>query len=211
MIEPIIVVGPGRCGTSCVAQVLQQLGVFMGNWLVGADPSNPWGHFEDVEFLKLNESWLKKQISQAQWSAGVESLITQRRALGKPWGWKDPRTSELLRHYLEFFNDPKFVRCIRPAEDIEASVVRAYGTRGWTPQHAHALRERRERELDRFLPWYQTITIDFDQLRSNREEYVELLIDFCGLSPLPEWRFQAAVQSIRPSHELVADRAPGVA
>jgi hypothetical protein len=198
MTEPIIVVGPGRCGTSCVAQVLHHLGVFVGSRLLGADATNPWGHFEDCEFLELDSGVLRKVLTRGEWAKQVEQLIGKRRALGVPWGWKDPRTCELLRNYLEFFNDPKFVRCVRPAEEIEDSVLRAYGARGWTANQAHSLRVRRERELNRYLPWYQTIEIDFDRLRQDREEAVRSIAEFCGLSDVSEERLSAAIHCIRP-------------
>ena len=45
----ILVVGPGRCGTSAVAGRLCDLGVFMCS-TVESDETNPDGYFEDVEF-----------------------------------------------------------------------------------------------------------------------------------------------------------------
>jgi hypothetical protein len=199
MTDPIIIVGPGRCGTSCVAGVLHHLGVFVGLRLVGADATNPFGHFEDCEFLQLNAALLRQGLSHAEWAQRVRQLIAKRRALGVPWGWKDPRTCNLLRDYLEFFNDPKFVRCVRPADQIEASVVRAYGDRGWTPDQAYTLRSRREQELDRYLPWYRYIEIDFDRLRQSREETVRSLVQFCGLGTVSAERICSAVEFIRPS------------
>lgn len=198
MIEPIIVVGPGRCGTSCVTGVLHHLGVFVGSNLVAGDATNPWGHFEDCDFLNLNVSFLNKKLSRDEWDSRVQQLIDERRALGRPWGWKDPRTCNLLRLYLNFFNDPKFVRCVRSADRIEDSVLRAYGDRGWTLEDAHEMRVRREQELDRYLPWYQTIEIDFDHLRRNREQTVASLIEFCGLGRVPADKLAASIEFIRP-------------
>jgi hypothetical protein len=198
MTEPIIIVGPGRCGTSCVAGVLHHLGVFVGARLVGADATNPYGHFEDCDFLQLNAAFLRHGLSRAEWAESVRRLIEKRRALGVPWGWKDPRTCNLLRDYLEFFNDPRFVRCVRAPEQIEASVVKAYGERGWTPDQAHLLRTRREQELDRYLPWYRTIEIDFDRLRQRREETVWSLVKFCELGDVAAGKIRSAVEFIRP-------------
>ena len=203
MTEPIIVVGPGRCGTSCVTGVLHHLGVFVGSILLAADATNPWGHFEDCDFLHLNASFLNQKLSRDEWTSRVQQLIDDRRALGRPWGWKDPRTCNLLRLYLNFFSDPKFVRCVRSAERIEDSVVRAYGDRGWTFEDAHQMRVRREQELDRYLPWYQTIEIDFDQLRNNRELAVASLIEFCDLGPVPADRMADSIDFIRPSAAAV--------
>jgi hypothetical protein len=61
------------------------------------------------------------------------------------------------------------------------------------------MRVRREQELDRYLPWYQTIEIDFDQLRSRREQAVASLIEFCGLGSVPANRIADSIDFIRPS------------
>jgi hypothetical protein len=197
MIDPIVVVGPGRCGTSCVAGVLHRLGVFMGSRLVGADRTNPHGHWEDAEFVQLNAMRLGKRIEHAVWASGIEKLAYTRRALGRPWGWKDPRTCNLLRDYLELFDNPKFVRCVRDPDAIESSILRAYGDRGWTPAQARSLRETRDAQLERYLSWYETLEIKFERLRRNREGTVRVLAEFCGLADVTEDRMQEAVGFIR--------------
>ena len=199
MTEPIIVVGPGRCGTSCVAGVLHHLGVFMGSRLVGAHPSNPYGHWEDYDFLEPNAALLDRKMATQEWERKVLSLIESRRQLGIPWGWKDPRTCHLLGRYLEFLDAPKFIRCVRSPREIEASMVRAYSHCGWTQQSARAVRRRREEELDAYLPWYQTLTIDFNDLRRHRETTVRRVIEFCGLALATKAQFRGAVNFVRPS------------
>jgi hypothetical protein len=197
MIQPIIVVGPGRCGTSCVAGVLHHLGVFMGLRLVAAHASNPYGHWEDCDFLELNVAFLNLTIARSEWEKGIRQLIKRRNALQIPCGWKDPRTCNLLRDYLEFFDNPKFIRCIRSAAQIEASIVRAYGENGWTPTDAHVLRVRREQELDQYLPRYNTFEVDFTELRTDRRKIVESLVQFCGLAEVTAQQIRSAINSVR--------------
>jgi len=203
--EPIIVVGPGRCGTSCVAGVLHHLGVFMGARLVGAHPSNPYGHWEDCDFLGPNAALVDRKMTTQEWEKKVLALIESRRKLGIPWGWKDPRTCLLLGRYLEFFDAPKFIRCVRCPGEIEASMVRAYGHCGWTPQAARAVRVRREEELDAYLPWYQTLTIDFNDLRRHRESTLRRMMQFCGLPLVTKAQFLRAVNFVRPIAATLAD------
>jgi hypothetical protein len=178
---------------------LHHLGVFVGSRLVGADATNPYGHFEDCEFLQLNAAVLKQSITRVQWAERVRQLLKKRRELRVPWGWKDPRTCNLLWDYLAFFHDPKLVRCVRAPDAIEASIVRAYGEHGWTWDQANILRSRRERELDRYLPWYRTMEIDFDWLRQRREEVVRSLVEFCELNDVSPERISAAVNFVRPA------------
>jgi len=198
MIQPIIVVGPGRCGTSCVAGVLHHLGVFMGSRLVPADATNPYGHWEDYEFVKLNSALLRERIGRSDWEKRTRKLIDCRIALGIPWGWKDPRTCDLLRDYLTFFDNPTFIRCIRSAPQIEASIIKAYG---WSPTNARLGRLRREHELDQYLPRNNTFEVDFTELRTDRRKIVESLVQFCGLAGATEQRISSAINFIRPLAE----------
>lgn len=194
-VEPIIVIGPGRCGTSCVAGVLHQLGVFMGWRLVGPDRTNPHGHWEDCEFIWLNGALLNRNIKPTEWASAIDGLAIKRRALRVPWGWKDPQTCNLLPHYLDIFNDPRFLRCVRDHKEIESSIVRAYGHLGWTMTEARVLRDQRERELDRYLPWYKTMTIEFGHLRSFKEETVRAVAAFCNLESA-ELKIKQAIEFI---------------
>ena len=52
----IIVLGGHRSGTSAVAGVCHELGLFMGQSLIGKSRDNARGHFEDVEFVALNKA-----------------------------------------------------------------------------------------------------------------------------------------------------------
>jgi hypothetical protein len=72
--DPVIVVGPGRCGTSCVAGVLHRLGIYMGHRLLPADRTNPYGHWEDSDFVEVNEARLSGEITRAAWTARVSAL-----------------------------------------------------------------------------------------------------------------------------------------
>lgn len=170
----------------------------MGDRLVGAHPSNPYGHWEDRDFLDPNAALLNGKLNTVEWRRLVGSVINNRRQSGVPWGWKDPRTCNLLSQYLEFFTAPKFIRCVRTAEEIEASMVRAYGHCGWTPEGSKAVRLCREQELDLYLPWYDTLAVDFDDLRSNRQKAVGQIGQFCELPNLTRARIQRAVDFVRP-------------
>jgi hypothetical protein len=194
--DPIIVVGPGRCGTSCAAGVLYRLGIFMGARLLPADATNPYGHWEDCDFVEIDEALLSGRVTRAAWTARVSALKDARNSLGIPWGLKDPRVCDLLPNYLESFNDPIFVRCIRNPDAIENSFMKAYGDR-WKRAEAHDLRVRREAELDQYLPWYRTFELDFEQLRSDPATYVASLATFCEIQSAPASRRHAAVEFVK--------------
>lgn len=92
----VMVIGPHRSGSSAVAGVLHRLGVQMGTRLLEADPSNPYGYYEDRDWLDLNYGlvgdWTQPKISRPtlREQLRIRSLVAKRRRF-RYWGCKDPR------------------------------------------------------------------------------------------------------------------------
>ena len=95
-----VVLGAPRSGTSAVAKGMHLAGFPMGDNLLGANRSNPWGHYEDTTLVALNDQilhglggswdnppeWPELPVS---WVHDAARYITRR---GRPpWGCKDPR------------------------------------------------------------------------------------------------------------------------
>lgn len=122
-----------RSGSSATAGVMHQLGIHMGEKLLPATPNNQKGHFENSEFVNLNQEILRS--IQSTWNrppsrekilnakipvAKVQSFLQKNR---KPiWGLKDPRTLltfEFWKPYFEEVADITYVFVHRP---FDASV-----------------------------------------------------------------------------------------
>jgi hypothetical protein len=117
----IVLLTMHRCGSSLATSLLQRLGMSLGPYeLLGANPSNPHGHFESVPFLELNrkvqrfalgfaddipdteETLARFLQSRGRWNAGIrvpEEMLAEGRwlikglvASGDVSGFKDPRT-----------------------------------------------------------------------------------------------------------------------
>jgi len=100
-----IVLGMHRTASSLLANGLKQAGVNMGDTLLGPGHGNKNGHFEDMDFLNMNEliladaggTWNNPPPEKAIIKAGklhakaIQKLI-ERKSKSKSWGWKDPRT-----------------------------------------------------------------------------------------------------------------------
>ena len=150
MIAPIIIVGMHRSGTTMIAQLLKELGVFMG--------AKQEQNAESLFFLKINR-WLL-QASGGDWdypepfaamleNCEIRNFFTERarrilnsprlieylgitnyfkyRFLGKleyPWGWKDPRNSFTLPIWLELFPKAKVIHIMRHGVDVADSLRR---------------------------------------------------------------------------------------
>jgi hypothetical protein len=135
VIKTVIVLGAGRSGTSIVAGILQRIGVNMGN--IELEPDGyKHGNFEDIDIRRLNEtmldvagfSWYKPPFSPHDFKTLVvridkHNLVLRAAILFNKhstesektgiWGWKDPRTILLLRHYIDLIENPYFIVVFR--------------------------------------------------------------------------------------------------
>lgn len=139
----IVVCGFHRSGTSLVASLCQALGVHIGDRLLGAHPSQPRGHWENIDFYELNMAILKAARGDWQnppcpkalqglaprFASRIQQTIAQA-AHGHPlWGWKDPRTCLTLPLYLPHLepHSPRFLLVTRDPEAIYESLRRRSG------------------------------------------------------------------------------------
>lgn len=145
---PVIIVGMHRSGTSLLAKLLQDLGLFIG-WEEDT-------HNEAIFFRDRNESLLNayggswdspNEVCNNILSSNLRPLIVDRLKrdvtnfenisyLGPykrlrfktlyditfPWGWKDPRNGLLLPIWLDIFPNAKVINIIRNAVDVAASL-----------------------------------------------------------------------------------------
>ncbi|MDR3622080.1 MAG: hypothetical protein P4L85_22210 [Paludisphaera borealis] len=130
-----------RSGSSLTANVLQKLGMSLGPFeLLGAAPSNPYGHFEPVPFLELNRKiqtwafgfqeegtedpellarfvdsqgeWPSDRSIPDEWFAEAESLVSSLAASGPISGFKDPRTVLLWPFWRRVFESTAGVEVV---------------------------------------------------------------------------------------------------
>ncbi len=136
MSKVVIILGMHRSGTSLIAGILHHLGVDMGRHLLGRSWSNPLGHFENIEFLDLNErilkeaggSWRepprKEKILElnGKFSEEIRNVIKKNK--NNVWGWKDPRTVLTIDLFINFLENPYFIVCNRNVMDIAKSLYK---------------------------------------------------------------------------------------
>ena len=134
-----IVLGMHRSGTSLIAGGLNKSGINMGEKLLGANEWNPKGHFENEEFIELNDrilaeaggSWDNPPSEEAILKAGEklkdEIKVVVDRNKGRLWGWKDPRTTLTIKCYLPYIEHPFFITCWRKPLDVAKSLNKRNG------------------------------------------------------------------------------------
>ncbi len=137
----VVILSMHRSGSSLTSQTLQRLGMSLGPFeLNGAAPSNPYGHFEAVPFMLLNQQILSLAhgfkddlpdspeilsrfvASDGVWTSGVhipDELYDQGRAMvralvdsGPVSGFKDPRTVLAWPFWRDVFESFPEVRVV---------------------------------------------------------------------------------------------------
>jgi len=158
MDKTFIVLGMHRSATSLVAGGLKRMNINMGEKMLKGDVSNPFGHFEDKQFLSLNRKILQQaggswhdpppeaDIIEAgkKFSTEIEGL-TRKRGL---WGWKDPETTLTIRCYLPYLENPHYICCFRePLEVAKSLQIRE----GWLLDKGIELTREYNKRLLQFL------------------------------------------------------------
>jgi hypothetical protein len=126
-----------RSGTSLVASLVAGAGVSMGTRLLAAGRGNARGHFEDLDFQEFHQKALRANglhgdgIVPAGEPAVPEGLLPRarelvaaRRATGKPWGWKDPRTLLFLDFWSEVAPEASWLLVFRSPWEVADSLYR---------------------------------------------------------------------------------------
>lgn len=136
----VIVLGMHRTRTSLVAHICQALSVNMGDEMLGSHPSQPHGHFEDVEFYQLNQLVLQGcggkwdnpptvhavEFAREMYSRDARELVA-RKSASKLWGWKDPRTCLTLPVYWPYLTDVRLLFIKRNRVSIIRSLMNRSG------------------------------------------------------------------------------------
>ena len=140
MSDQLIVAGFHRSGTSLVCRLLHRAGLFLGYDLMGAAFSNPYGHFEDVEVVRLHEqlladngqTWMVSEpflpvIVEPHWR-GMERIVQLRNAEHSLWGFKDPRVCSFMMAWKHLLPGAKVLLVYRHFSDTTYSLGRRQST-----------------------------------------------------------------------------------
>lgn len=137
-----------RSATSLVAKGLYY-NIFMGDTLLAKDETQPYGYYEDTDFVKLNDEILDKaggswsnppshEAIQAQapvFESRIKDLISKKEIRAEVyaksrklkeacWGWKDPRTTLTVDLYMPHVKSPHIIACFRDPKEVAISLVK---------------------------------------------------------------------------------------
>lgn len=167
--KTVIVLGCYRSATSLVAQGLHHAGVHMGDDLLPAGRGNPWGHWEDRDFVRLSDEILAEaggawddppaeaavEAAAEAFAERVRALLEAKRLLAlsrglAAWGWKDPRTVLTWPAFRPHLIDPVLVVVRRKFSAVAESLSRRDGA---PADAAAALTRVYWRRLDAIVRW----------------------------------------------------------
>jgi hypothetical protein len=134
----LVVTGFHRSGTSAAARLLHRGGVFLGDRLIGARASNPFGHFEDLEIVGLHDRLLGRHgltwqtehagpVDAGEEGRAAMADIAARRASHGIWGFKDPRACFFLEDWWRAVPEAKLIGLVRHPSAAAASLLRREG------------------------------------------------------------------------------------
>jgi hypothetical protein len=184
----VLVLGIHRSGSSLTAGVLHRLGINMGPRLLGPDAWNVRGHYEDIDFLHLNDQvirdWRRPSPLLLDKQKEMYAKLVQSRAKESIfWGIKDPRFCFTAEYLIPLFNqeDVKwgFVVCDR---DFEASVASLRKREGWRFfTRARDIQRRYLRARDRVLrsnPSVPCLHVPFEQMVADPTSEIATLLSW---------------------------------
>lgn len=136
-----IVLGMHRSGTSFIAKALYDQGVDMGkNIQFGSNPFNKLGHFENQDFVFLDNEIIgatsqiwddppsdeKIEAQVKTRTDKIKSTIDKNKS--KFWGWKHPTSVFTVDHYLPHIDGDTYLVCVfRKPDKVAESLLRRDG------------------------------------------------------------------------------------
>lgn len=152
MSEQLVIAGFHRSGTSLAAGLLHHAGLFLGYELLDALPSNPYGHFEDVDVVRLHGgiladndlTWLVGApllpvIRDERWRR-MREIVERRNAENALWGFKDPRACLFMMPWKYLMPDMKVLLVYRHFADSTYSLAKRHSSdlfEGKGQEHLH--------------------------------------------------------------------------
>lgn len=194
----IIILGGHRCGSSCVAGAIAQLGIpaSLPGDAIGASPSNPRGHFEDRTLVRFHQQLLgpggwRDPSYPASMSPQLRARYDahlRRRARLERWLIKDPRLCVLLPLLLNCLAGlavaPIVVSVQRDVDAVAESLRRRQRLPAQAARRIAALYEGARRAQLAWLASQSSIPLlelDYPQLLIDGRSTIAMLARFLGV------------------------------
>lgn len=188
-----------RSGSSATSGLMHHLGIHMGDKLLPASRHNAKGHFENAEFVQINQEILRSVNSLWNKPPSPEKILGSnfpavkiksflQKHMKSIWGLKDPRTLltfEIWKPYLEEVADIHYVFVHRPFEASVRSLAHRDGISILTAlQILTPYLKRLYHYRHTFnLPTDKIIDVNYQELLQNPERLISKLNEINGNPP----------------------------
>ena len=187
-VQPVVIFGMHRSGTSCLAGCLEELGLQLGNVITSA-PYNQKGNREnpdswpihDAILSRVGAAWDNPPDGIVSWAP--EQIIAMRQflkgyqPLPEPWGFKDPRITLLLDGWFSIVPHLSLVASIRHPVAVAQSLA---ARNGFSEERSFSLWERYNRDVLRWHSLTGCEVVNYDD--PHYEQTVRRVATDLGLS-----------------------------
>lgn len=206
---PVCITGMHWSGTSLVARVLNDCGLYLGPEQELAKPNrkNREGFWENFRFVDLNDAllaavggaWDRPPVVESGWEEVPEVEPLREQALEliaqfrphEPWGWTDPPNSLTLRFWRRLLPDLTIVACVWDPIEVADSLA----ARGLPPQHkALELWLMYNRRLVETVPLDELTVVHYGAFFRALDEEVQRLAQALPLRPSDVQTARAALR-----------------
>lgn len=200
--NPVIVIGLHRSGTSVISHLLHAMGVNMGERFREPDQWNKYGYWEDLDFVELNReifksckaSWICPPSREMLLDVGKQfesqiAELVESKNVGL-WGWKDPRNCLLMPLYEPYLPDhTKYIYVKRNKDSVLNSINKREQEkrhRSFDMSYLSDLYDRYTQDADDYL-WRNTHytkpfhIVSYDALLEHPDYIIERLAEFLHL------------------------------
>jgi hypothetical protein len=231
---PVIIIGSHRSGTTATARALELLGLRLGQKLDSHRESKALQRLHEDYLRKQGAAWhhpqafldaLKNETGRSDCASYLETakinrfakLFGYRRNLrgwwlgrklkrGKPWGWKEPRTTLFARAWLRVFPDARFIHVVRNPLAVALSIRQR-------ERRFHKAGDQPTPDLDR-LEYCLRLALTYvdagETVREFTPNYLRLRFESLQTSPRETLRELAEFSLLRPSEKELARAAASI-
>ena len=197
--QAIVVLTPGRSGSSLLMQILDALGMTISDDVIGASEQNPVAPYEDAfiqrtlmdifrqlgssQQLPFASDWFDSEVVGSAKRSLMDHVCSEIDKASTTWGFKSPATALLLPMWFYIFNakniSPKYLLVTRNPASVVNSMVTQYRTDPataelfWLNKTCEAIRQTGG---NFFIVQYEELFTD------NASKLVAKLADYTGLN-----------------------------
>lgn len=190
----VVVAGPHRTGSSCVAGILHALGVSMGTSFIPTTWHNPKGYYEDtaLEQFMRTRSGRATDEQKAIWLRDWANTRQEARVVG----CKHPLLCTMLPQMATVWPSLHVIAMSRPLSESYASLDRV----GWSSLNSYKQLQRLyiRRDEDIAKGKLSVLRIEYRHVIHQPASTVEEIVRFLGLTPTQEQK-KAAIDHIDPT------------